>query len=389
MATIPLASWLEATGDRGPTDAALTMKTGRHTLQYQINNAGIDGLQQAITQILGTVRASTSSPKLTRTLPVASPIFPYFYASAISGIRGVGAPAKTATSTLAKTVAASPFTLPQPMPNIAMYPVWELSVEFTPRPYAAMTDDQIAGSSKIVTTWTPPPSTAGEVIANIDSIFCQEYIRFTDFDIVPQNDSITGTQGTFTFRTKTPGATIEGKSFQGMVRMLLPNQILRLRWHEVPLNYYMSANSYLKRFVGYINQFDWFPWGGDVVFPAGSLLYIGTNPVQYTSPVIQLQQWARGDLSTSKLATMEMTFLVTSRIGGASEGGQMTPANANFIAAGHNLLPFFPNREYHYSVFNSSAIDRTLQAPAWYSIPFDMLFTNPDFSQTPPIPPAY
>lgn len=395
MATIPLGDWNEATDNVGPTDAAISMRVGRHSLKYYLTSPGIDGLQAAVAEILGTVKTSKASPRLTRSLPAASPIFPYFYASAISGIRGIGVPVMTSTQPLKGTVAATPFFLPQPMPFIAVYPTWELTVEFTPRPYAALSDEVVFDN--IMTTWAIPPAQGGAGTARQTSRFCEEYIRYTEFDIVPQNDSITGTQGNQIFQTANypdpaqPGkvGVIGGQPFSGAIKMLLPNQLLRMRWHEVPYSYYMSSNSYLKRFVGYINQLPFFPWAGSSsIFPPGSLLYLGTNPVSYTSPIIQLQPWANGNQSTSRLCTMEMTFLVTSRIAGTTEGGPPATGNANFIAAGHNLLPFFPKKEYHYSVLNSN-IAASNQAPPWYSIPFDMLFTNPDFVQTPAIPTAY
>ena len=401
MAQLTQSQLLEAIDSVSPSHATISMKDGNHTLSYRLTipnftsvggpQLAVEYLQQLVPLMIGTVFTTPSSPRLSRVLPVCSPLYPSFYASSISNLRGIGQMQMVATNTFSKTTAQATPDGPQPMPYLAVYPQYYFDVDFSPRPYAALYDASVAVNE--VTWWLPPTSSTNVNTGQpITSKLATEWVRFTEFDIVPQNENITGTVGRLKLNTTDPKGPIDAFA-PGMAKILLPNQLLRMRWHQVPLSWYISANSYLRQYVGYLNQADWYTVGGSQLFPAGSLLYLGCNPEPYTSPVLQLQAWASGNFTDWKLCTMTLTFLVTSRISAQYNGSPdvPTPGNPNFITAGHNLLPWFQgNRLYYYttliSKIRSGMTTITNVAPPWFSIPFDLLFTNPNKQQTPSIP---
>ena len=300
--------------------------------------------------ILGGVDTSIGTGRLTRLLPFAHPQWPWLYASAVSSVRGIGTPAK-ATS-------ISPLEA-EPLPYFSLYPIYEFTVEFTTRNYAVLPDDEIFVID-FPTPWTDLNNI--EAVPG-DQFYATEWWRFTEYQVAPQTDWATSNIGSdFIFQTlsgNSPGSTV----FPAMPRMLMPNDVVKMTWHQVPYRYFSSPNSWLRLLRGYINQFAWYDW------EAGELLYLSCNPIRYTPPILQPIQWIEGTTTVEKWATMELTFLSTRRV------GQDLPASApsaNYIIGGHNLLPWHGNRKFYYTKSN------TTSAPSFYSAPFELLWTDPD-----------
>jgi hypothetical protein len=216
--------------------------------------------------------------------------------------------------------------------------------------------------------------------------FAQEWNRFTDYEPHPQNDNITAQFGTLVFQTATnavPGGANAGSSViaPGMPRIFLPNQLVQFTWYQVPYRYISSAKSYIRTLMGRVNQNDWYDW------KSGELLYLNYKPHRYTPPVQKESLWIPGAFSTEKWCNIEFTFLSTSRVGSNLPTGDLPSkptlqtANHNWVAAGHNLLPWFGNdttgkKGFYYAVNPTDTAGN--KSPTWPSFPFELLFTDPD-----------
>lgn len=360
MAT--LSQYLEGVDSVSPGTASCSIESGRATLPYYLlgPNIGESDIQGAFAQILGATTDVNpgGSAKLNRLLPLAHPMFPFWFATGISGLRGLGKPTQ---------IAADPDLEAAPFPTYALYPNYELTVEFSPLPYAVRPDSVIAVSSG---TWAPPPPASGDQFYQ----YAPEWQRFTDFEFVSKNDTITATQGLMRFKTGSnaePGDS-GGRQFPAMPKMPLPNSIFRVYWYGVPIRYILSPNSYLRKYRGMVNQIAWWTFQGKTLFQPGELLYLGFQPTKtYTSPFAQLMGWTNGDQTMAKYVNLAIDFLYTVR----QVNDAPAAAHPNYIVAGHNLNPYFPKRLFYYTVFDDK---NNTNAPAWFSFPVELLFTDPD-----------
>ena len=112
----------------------------------------------------------------------------------------------------------------------------------------------------------------------------------------------------------------------------------------------------------------------------GSLLFTGLSTRPYTPPVPTLDLF-EGVYSAEKLCDVEFNFEYTNRSNG---GATPTISNPNWIAAGHNLLPWLYDRKFYYATATpfirppATDTDPSVWAPTYESFPFQLLFTDPD-----------
>lgn len=364
-----LSDYKEATGDLSPSSATISLNNASASVPFFLLGASGDEVVDQIPKILGATLNVNYDPnntyyKVQRQVPMAHALFWPLYAEQIV-IHGIGVGLEQASS-------APPQV--ESMPGYANYENWQLDIKFAQRPYAILEDDDVEINTL---SWFPPPPDAD---LPVSLTYAKEWIRYTSFDLFPQNDNVSGVQGQSLFQTQST-AEPHGKQFQGMPRIFLPNQVVTFSWYQVPLRYILSPNSYLEKYKGRINQFAWYEYGSGHMFSAGSLLYMGWKPKIYSSPVAQLMNWQTGDLTTWKYADIELYFLVTKRTG---VDVPTTTARANYLAKGHNLNPYFPTRLFYYTVYNSAL--NANQAPYWFSVPFEILWTDPDSFQDDPQP---
>lgn len=382
MTAPALDDYLEKIDDIGPSVATCSLEQGSSTVPYYLRNvtAG-DTILDAITQLIGKT-TNVDPPgdyRLARSLPKGHGLFQYWYADAITAIRGVGSPSLGSSSANAEA---------ECMPAFALYPNWQLDVRFTPRPYPVLED---AGIPIITSSWTTAPGDVndnGTDVGNLIQIFkyAPEWWRFTTLEYMPQNDNVSGVQGQSIFQLGEPGGappyTVpHGASFQGMPRIFLPNSLVKLTWYHVPFRYITSKTSYLNRYRGRVNQRAFFEdQDGEMLFQPGELLYLGFTPKIYTSPLLQYVDIG-GSSSPARFCNIEMLFLYTNRVGVNLPTASTTTAlpSVNYIAAGHNLQPYFPHRKFYYTVFNDT--NNATKAPYWKSFPVEVLFTDPDSDQ--------
>ncbi len=191
--------------------------------------------------------------------------------------------------------------------------------------------------------------------------YATEWYRFTDYEDFPQPEIITANQGQM-YMVTGAGPT-DQTVFQGFPRITMPQSLIKFRWYQVPFSYIESLNSYIKKYIGYVNQNDFYGW------PAGSLLYQGYNAPKYTPPVPEIEPGYGGTtFSTAKLCDIEFTWLFTQR----EPEYVPTLTNENWIPYGHNCQPWFSTRKFYYVKSNAAG-----QA-IFPSFPFELLFTDPD-----------
>lgn len=364
-----LSDYKEGTGDLSPASASISLTNASASVPFYLLATSGDEIVAQLQQILGATLNVNYTPgntyyKVQRQLPMAHALFWPLYADQIV-IRGVGLGLEQAN-------AAPPQV--EAMPAYANYENWQFDIKFSQRPYAILEDDDVEVG---ILSWSPPPPDAD---VPIQLVYAKEWVRYTSFDLFPQNDNVSGVQGQSLFQTQSTDAP-HGKQFEGMPRIFLPNQVVTFTWHQIPLRYILSPNSYLEKYKGRINQYAWYEYGSGHMFSAGSLLYMGYKPKIYSSPIAQLMTWQTGDLTTWKYADIDLYFLVTKRTG---VDVPSPTARANYLAKGHNLNPWFPSRQFYYTVYNS-ALNAT-KAPYWFSVPFEILFTDPDSLQPDPQP---
>lgn len=361
------SSFFEAHDGSGApiSSAGFAVEGGKSTRVWELDEPNEEDIGAAITLILGgTTYAAQPSGRLNRTLPLADPEFPWLYASSIPSIKGFGR--------YGKQEADSELEAPS-FPFFSFWSNYLFTVESTPRPYPVLPD---AGIRRKSSFWYP--ETGGGTTPQ-SFTYVEEWNRFCDWDMIPQNDYITQQRGSMQFKTGS-GTGANGLSYVAMPRTFMPNAIFKVTWFLVPLRYIISPNSYLRRWRGRVNQFDWTGPGG-LQFNSGELLYMAYSQKKYTPPVQKIINLGGGSSvdSTSKLCNIELTFLHTSRVGTDLPAD---PTNQNYVVGGHNLLPYPGGKASGSPVvpkgFYYAQTNDTDHTPSWLSFPLEILFTDPD-----------
>jgi hypothetical protein len=309
-----------------------------------------------VTTILGKT-TTYGDGRLQRTRPVAHPTYPWLVAERISNIQGLGAPVKTAT-------AAALFADQVNLAYYAGYTTYAVTIEFTPRPYALLPDSSITST---LTDWKGENgTTSGESFSNK---FTTEYLRYTDYEVIPDLDVVTAQHGQMVFRST--ASPPNGVTFTGMPRVYIPKAVVKFRWYQVPYSYIDHTDSLILRYLGYINQTSFRT--GSRLWPAGSLLYRGVMVKRYTPPIPDTAIIGGTTVySPEKLCDLEFIWEFTKR----DNASPTSPApGAHRIMEGHNCMPWYGNRKYYYVTVNDSTAAN--QYPTYPSVPFQLLFTDP------------
>lgn len=367
----------ETTENVAPSTAGCSWTDGRAVSVYQIIAPSVDDLAPTIVDILGTTSLDVQGGKLNRKLPMAHPAFPFWYASAINDIQGTGKYVKVRIPNVAGLEA------PPISADYALYPIYNVKVQFTPRPYHLLKDSRIR---VLQSDWFPDNDTGAG--PGLKYWYAEEWLRYVDISIEPVEDSITATHGEMIFRDP----DVFGFRYSGMPRLYLKNQRVVLKWDQIPYRYVTSANSYIKKYRGRVNQEKFMNWN------PGELLYLGFKIARrYTPPVPRLVAiedvgGALGDpfagggvFSTEKFVDLELNFLETTR---KASGVTYNPAafNRNWVNAGMNLEALSADRKFHYATSykrggfaGADAANQNFWTPSWLSVPHQVLFFDPDF----------
>lgn len=362
-------NYLERIDDLGPGSSGFGLDGAQSALPYLIADADLDN---SIIDILGYTNpnagyalgtspgsTATASPGLLRKCPKAHPRWPWLYAAKILNIQGQGKAYKTTGNALSEA---------NPMVFYATYDRSIVMIGFEPRPYYVLPDSQIPTGTLTWYDFDGTPKT---------SAYAQEWLRFTDFQVFPKPEMVTSQYGRMAFYTASgasPGGTDPSKAvtFPGFLRMVVPQAEIKMIWYQVPYSYMESANSRLVSYVGCVNQTDWWRW------KAGELLYTGCTARKYSPPSperVTDPETVNVAVSTPpKLCDVEMTFLFTRRTG----TDVPSPPNRNWVAAGHNLMPWLKTRSFYYVAGGGKSDNLATSPPTFLSREFALLFSNPD-----------
>lgn len=352
------------TGDDSPFSIGFSMESGRSSILYYVN--GIVSYQQIyniVRELVGDVTTLPSYANLIRTLPVAHPLMPW-YCNGVSSMKGVGGVFQQISN---------PFIPFKPeIQYWCLYNQYHISTDFGPRPYPVYSD-QIIGDP-IELTWFN--SDGEEETFN----YSREWERFVDIDIKPSSDTVSMQLGQMAFNCT--GLPRNARPFMAQPKMFLNNEMLTLTWYCVPMSYYTSNNSYLRRFRGRVNQQIWATSSFGTYEP-GELLYLGCTLKRFTPPLGNTTITFPGTNLTdfAKYVNIELSFSYTKR--NPTEPARDVPTNRNYVVGGHNLQPYFGSgndalsRTFLYA--STVPTDGANSVPLWLSYPPHLLFTNPDF----------
>jgi hypothetical protein len=357
-------TYVEDADDYSPSTLGISMEAARATFPVQVEG---EDMHDVIRDLLGTVEAVGNSDAgrkggLKRGLPGAHPQWPWMYVSNIQKIQGLAFDEKVDAEDFIEVNALF-------VDSYAQYEKYRVVLECTPRMYAVLPDAKIETSTL---SWT------NEAGSTVTKTYAKEWLRFTDYDILPQPELITARLGSMCFRTgdTEPGTPPNAVAFPGHPRIVMPKAMVKFRWYQVPFSYIESSSSWITNYVGHINQHAWYGW------PVGSLLYTGCTVKRYTPPVPALDDF-EGVFGNEKLCDIEFQFEYTKR---SLPAGATTPtlSNANWKASGHNLMPWMGSPRGFYYVTNATApgaaVDTAKFYPTFLSFPFELLFTDPDIS---------
>jgi len=345
-----VAAWDERVETQSPSSAGFSIEGGRAQITVFFGTTPYTEVKT----ILGHVTTSGDG-KLQRTRPISHPVYPWMVAERISNIQGIGSATRVAS-------VAPLFVDANNLAYYAGYQAYATTIEFTPRPYALLPDSAITSTQ---TSWTD------ETGATVQNKFTNEYLRYTDYEILPDLDVITAQHGQMVFRAA--AVPPSGTAFTGMPKVYIPKAVVKVRWFQVPYSYIESSSSLILRYLGYINQTDFVL--GSRTWPAGSLLHRGVVVKRYTPPIPDTKVIAGASVySTAKWCDIEFVWEFTRRVNASSPSP--APSNTNWITEGHNCMPWYRDRKFYYTTVSTDVLAN--QYPTYPSVPFQLLFTDPD-----------
>lgn len=395
----PVYSYKEASADESPANASFTPRSQTASAPYYTEPTAFADMPNRLIDVLGYTGTKSlegdNAGKINRVLPLRHPQYQWLFAD---GFRPRG---KGANST---TVTPSPGPGSSIIPQFPLYNVYTCDISFSQRDYNSWQDKDIKVYSR-----TGSSGGYKKDGTAYDYSFATEWLRFTTFEMLPLNNFINAQQGMMRFRafggggSWAPASGPDGIQYQDSPRMYLPDSALKVKWFQVPYRYLTSPKSYLRKFIGHINQNDW----GDVQtsatpafgpYKAGSLLYHGARPTAIYSNVVPdeglLAFNMTNGFSRSRLCDLELDFTYTARTFDAYAVANgyvpdFSGVNKNWIVAGHNLLPWMRTRSFVYaSTFDTnSPSTQASWYPSFNSFPFELLFMDPDATNAPTLDP--
>ncbi len=354
----------ERKNELSPSTAGFSATNGRAVMQILIDAA--DYLpEDVLPDLLGDTRFG-SAGRLRRRPPKAHPLYDWLFCSAVSTVQGIGETQQEFNW--------NSFFSANALDRYVEYTEYLMTVEFTPRPYAVLSDDAVTVDTL---EWYKDDGTPSGSVP-----YAEEWKRWVSRSVVPQSELISGRQGEMVFRTddtttdSAVGVSPPNRvSFGAAPRMLYPNTLFRYRWHQVPLAYVTARRCPINAFIGRVNQqhFDG--------FEPGELLYLNYAVSDPYVPPLPARQLVAGEqvFDTFKLVDIDFHFLYTDRVDGSPYTGP-TITNPNWIKAGHNLLPWLYDRKFYYATvgaLKTTDTDKAKWTPTFLSCPFQLLFTDP------------
>lgn len=318
-------------------------------------------LYAQILALIGGTSTEVGDGSIDRTLPRAHPRFPSLFAEDITLRPPPGEDYREGDE-------ASEGLEAPTLDGYAAYVGYELDVLFTQRPFAVVKNESMR--PRLGDYWDED----GNAVAYV---YAPEWLRYTTYETEDASQLVDASlAGGMRFRAPDV-AGVNNKQYSATPTLRVPDQKITMRWYQVPQRYLDSDNSFLNRYVGYINQEVFYGWA------EGSLLFLGAKKTKtYSPPAFEAlaDEIFPGIFTTEKLCDIELTFLRTQRTAGADVPENLRP-NRNWLAKGHNLLPDFLTRKYYYATTaptGADANDATKWYPSYQSVPFQLLYQDPD-----------
>lgn len=334
-----MVTYYQATKDQSACRAAFSREDASCTDVFYVKG---EEMVSSILDLLGDCEAQGGG-WLTRTLPKAHPQYPWLYASTVD-IQGMGQTSfkEGLVGQLVDVEDTEVMETAVVTEQFWQHSAAALQVKFQPRPYAVLADDFVTMETATV--------------YDTDRVTYEarwpegEWLRFTDYEVLPAPELITAQQGlSFFIRDDTPikgaitAAPPHGYSFQGFPRIYLNKSAIKFTWYQVPWRYVTHARSFIVAGIGRVNQLDWYNW------KKGELLYLGCQVKRYTPPV-PLMVFDSGLLAPSTEKLCDITFLFDRVIRTQTSVPETMP-NDNDVTAGHNLMPWFGDRQTYYAIY--------------------------------------
>jgi hypothetical protein len=358
--------------DVSPNNGGGNQQAQRASWYYFLQGLTPLQLQNLIPDCVGQTNTTTqTNGGLNRLPPMQHPMMPWLYASNVNSIVGYGG-GKDAVKTPSNAV----YEGGRLVSSFVNYPVWRVGIDFTNRPYPIATDARIMKQTSL---W---PYEGNPVYAN-NAVFpasitvqsVNEWDRWTDLDLDPKEDAVSAQMGSMRFESS--NAVVNKQEFPGQPRMVLPNQMVKLVWYEVPYRYVISTNSYFSKWLGRVN------YNGLYIcakfFDKGELLYLGWRPKKYRQAgslsEAQTELHEPPSFYNTLLCDLEFTFLYTPR---KATDVLAASRNPNFVTAGHNVLPWVMDRKFHFAMVTPKKTEPEKAYPSFFSFPLEVMQYDPD-----------
>jgi hypothetical protein len=330
------------------------------------DETGPEAVAAAFLYFLGDTEFDSGvNGRLQRTPPLAHPLCPWMYAVRVESFKGYAKAEETSS-------VAELYDAPPPE-GYAEYPAFVFKVRFQALPYDVLSDSKISTET---VEWY-------DENGDSQSTTCPtEWQRWTDFEEDQASEIIQADFGQQVIR----GTTLPGEEFRpfpGKVSMRLARSAIICTWYCVPYRFYASPNSLFRKYQHYINQVPFSvgkdQHGNDMLMPAGYLRLDSAKARRYLPPVPEVFSEGGAQLtvtSSQKLCDIVIRFEVAAR----EAEGEITPYNPNWIASGgHNLNPWVVDKLYYYTTtVGFDPNDEEEWVPAFFSVPFQLLFRDPD-----------
>ena len=355
MSLTNLNKLLERQGSRSPSQAGFsTTEGGRATLKLI---ATIDQLYPALQEVLDYAEPFRSGIK--RQLPAAHPQYQWLFAERIANIEGLRFSLKQEAGegeTEFGVVLEA-----ESIAHYAEYTHYEISLEFTPRPYAVLSDASIP-IGQITEYYEDGSSTTYS--------YWQEWLRYTEVRREPSYEYLSAENGQLVFRMNvdTPQGIKNKPVDGGRLRILVPSNRIQYKWYCVPYSFVLSSSSNFDAAYGKVNQHEW------EGYPAGTLLFEGlTVDKVYTPPFPRWDNRA-GSFVPSQQKLCDLTLNMLQRNVDIGEPYTVPAGEKWKVAAGHNLVLNASDGRYYY------AENEITGQPMYPSAAFQLLFRNPDYT---------
>jgi hypothetical protein len=352
-----LTNAVERISGVSPSPFGFGVENGRAQMLLKIP---ADYLLPAMREALGYT--TVSGIGLERSLPLAHPMFPWLFCERISN--GQGVQFKDKRSSTGEENGVTVDLEADPFPYYARYESYELALEFLPRPYAVVTDQQL--QRKTIQWWDIDTPAANPLSFDVQT----EWWRYLELDQQPAGDYITAAQGAFLFRmdSNPTGFTLQNVGIPtGQLKLYISAKAVKFRWYQVPFAWVISANSYFDKYTGRVNQYEFYN------YPKGTLLLNSVEVMRvYTQPFPEFVPYNGAFLpSQQKLCDLQFNCVYRN----PTLAKAYTPGGSeskNNIIGGHNLIPCHVDNKFYYGTNENNNL------AIYPSVPFEIFFRNPD-----------